>query len=257
MKQVEQTVFEMIQHFVNQHPNLAPLVEKLALKAQDKNKDDSDLFLTIYGDLLKKSKAQMRQDIFVLTELNFKRNGYFVEFGATNGIDASNTYLLEKEYNWQGILADAGAIWHNRLKTNRNVHIETKCVWRESNARLDFNETNTAEISTINSFSSCDSLSESRKNGKIYSVETISLIDLLKKYNAPKNIDYLSIDTEGSEFEILNSFDFDEFRFSVITCEHNFTPSREKVNSLLTRHGYIRKFENLSKWDDWYVSCHA
>ena len=43
---------------------------------------------------LRKSKSQYRQDLFVLSELNFKRNGYFVEFGATNGIDLSNTYLM-------------------------------------------------------------------------------------------------------------------------------------------------------------------
>src|SRR5438445_379114 len=42
---------------------------------------------------LTKSKAEFRQDLFVLSELNFKREGYFVEFGATNGHAGSNTYL--------------------------------------------------------------------------------------------------------------------------------------------------------------------
>ena len=40
----------------------------------------------------KKSKSQLRQDLFVLSHLAFKKNGYFVEFGATNGVDLSNTY---------------------------------------------------------------------------------------------------------------------------------------------------------------------
>src|SRR5450631_2035857 len=50
--------------------------------------------------LLAQSKSQLRQDLFVLTMLDFKRNGYFVEFGATNGSDLSNTYLLEKSFGW-------------------------------------------------------------------------------------------------------------------------------------------------------------
>ncbi len=85
-------------------------------------------------------------------------------------------------------------------------------------------------------------------------MDTISLNDLLEKFDAPKNIDYLSIDTEGSEYAILESFDFERRRFSVITCEHNFTPEREKIYELLTRKGYERKYESLSQFDDWYVS---
>jgi hypothetical protein len=71
-------------------------------------------------------------------------------------------------------------------------------VWTESDAILTFNETEIAELSTITSYSDCDSHRETRKNAKHYDVTTISLIDLLQKYNAPQVIDYLSIDTEGS-----------------------------------------------------------
>ena len=78
-------------------------------------------------------------------------------------------------------------------------------------------------------------------------------MDLLKKYNAPKEIDYLSIDTEGSEFEILNAFDFDAYKIKVITCEHNFTPMREEIYKLLGSKGYVRKYQEFSQFDDWYV----
>ena len=50
------------------------------------------------------SKSQYKQDIFVLSELGFKRNGFFVEFGATDGLDLSNTYLLEKQLAGMGYL---------------------------------------------------------------------------------------------------------------------------------------------------------
>ena len=59
----------------------------------------------IFDALLQESKSQLRQDFIALSELDFKMNGYFVEFEATNGIDLSNTYLLEKCFGWTCILA--------------------------------------------------------------------------------------------------------------------------------------------------------
>lgn len=205
--------------------------------------------------ILKKSKSQLRQDLFVLSELEIKKNGFFVEFGAANGIDLSNTYLLEKEFGWSGIVAEPARCWHNDLRKNRNCHIETHCVWRQSNSVLIFNETEVSELSTIDRYSATDSNKEGREKGKKYEVNTISLLDLLDKYDAPKEIDYISIDTEGSEFEIISSFDFERYRFKVITCEHNFTPAREKIHDLLTSQGYVRKFEDISLFDDWYVKA--
>lgn len=48
-------------------------------------------------------KAQHLQDLFVLSELDYKTDGFFVEFGATDGLSISNTWLLEKYFNWKGI----------------------------------------------------------------------------------------------------------------------------------------------------------
>lgn len=197
------------------------------------------------------SKSQLGQDLFVLSELEFKQNGYFVEFGATNGFNFSNTYLLEKQFNWKGIVAEPAKKWHTDLYKNRDCIIETECVWKVSGEKLSFNEAEIGELSTINSFSSKDTLS--RKKGIIYDVTTISLLDLLEKNEAPYLIDYLSIDTEGSELAILENFDFNKYKFRVITCEHNFTADREKIYQLLTKYGYKRKFEDISKFDDWYI----
>ena len=76
---------------------------------------------------------------------------------------------------------------------------------------------------------------------------------MLKKHKAPKEIDYLSIDTEGSEYEILSGFDFNEYDIKVITCEHNYGEIREKIFDLLSANGYMRKLSKFSLWDDWYV----
>lgn len=213
-----------------------------------------------YFQNLRFSKSQLRQDLFVLSELGFKQDGFFVEFGATNGVELSNTHLMETKFNWNGILAEPAKLWHSSLKKNRSVAIETDCVWRTTGETLLFNEVsdkrNSGELSTIDSFSNVDRhrvIRESASNK--YEVNTISLKDMLKKHNAPKQIDYLSIDTEGSEFDILNNFDFDEFDIKIITCEHNYTPMREKIYALLLKNGYERKLSEYSLFDDWYVKA--
>ena len=196
--------------------------------------------------------SQFGQDLFVLNELNFKKNGFFVEFGATNGINGSNTYLLENKFNWRGILAEPAKIFYNELNKNRKCFIETNLVWKNSKSRLLFHEDFAGGLSTIKKFIDHDT--QIRKRNKEYILETISLNDLLVKYNAPKIIDYLSIDTEGSEFNILNNFDFNKYKFRIITCEHNFTPNKNKIHKLLTKNGYVKKHSSLVSFvDDWYV----
>ena len=230
------------------------------LREDAKARIDLDLLLTLpqrhSAQLLSHladSKSQIRQDLFVLSELDFKRDGYFVEFGATNGVTLSNTHLLEKKFGWNGILAEPARCWHADLKNNRSAIIETDCVWKDSTSVLTFNEVNEAELSTINLFGSSDIHRTARTKGRMYDVKTISLNDLLTKYNAPRQIDFLSIDTEGSELEILRAFDFDRHDFRVITCEHNFTPMREEIFTLLSANGYVRKYQEISRFDDWYV----
>jgi FkbM family methyltransferase len=157
--------------------------------------------------LFEKSNAQLRQDLMALSMNEFKEHGYFVEFGATDGIKLSNTYLLETEFKWTGILSEPAKVWHNSLANNRlNSVISHKCVWSSSGEFLEFNETAVPELSTVNLLSSLDSHDLSRQTGRTYTVETISLQDLLATNSAPDHIDYLSLDTEGSEYEILKSF---------------------------------------------------
>lgn len=83
-------------------------------------------------------------------------------------------------------------------------------------------------------------------------VATISLIDLLNENNAPSFIEYLSLDTEGSEYEILKDFDFTKYIFGLIDVEHNYEePTRTKIRTLLESNGYNYIGEN--KWDDCYM----
>ena len=206
------------------------------------------------AEYLTKSESQLGQDIFALCELAGQRNGYFVEFGAGDGKYLSNSFLLEKEFGWTGILSEPNRwLFEHLLKNRSNAILEPCCVWTRTDEELEFNAVADSYFSTINSFSDSDDHSETRIRGQKYFVKTISLFDLLQKYKAPPVIDFLSIDTEGSEFEILKDFDFSMYSFKVIACEHNFTSNRERIFELLTRNGYSRIHESFSQHDDWYI----
>lgn len=202
-------------------------------------------------DLLDTSRSQIRQDIFALAQLDFKRDGFFVEFGATNGVELNNTLLMETDFGWTGILAEPAAGWHEDLRKNRKAIIDTRCVWSETGQKLQFTETASAINSAISSF-----VKTSRKmRGQTYEVETVSLNDLLHQHGAPDVIDYISIDTEGSELDILTALDFDRWSFRVMSVEHNYEPQREGVHALLTDKGYTRVKQGVSRFDDWYIKA--
>jgi FkbM family methyltransferase len=204
--------------------------------------------------MLDASRAQLQQDIFAWSRRDFRTGGFFVEFGACDGVQLSNTQMLEAEHGWTGILAEPARRWHDALAGNRpSAHIDRGCVWSRTGDELMFVEPEIAELSTVETFAEGDRHSTARRRGARYSVPTISLDDLLDKYDAPEHIDYLSLDTEGSEHEILAAHDFGSRAIHVITCEHNYSPSRELVHRLLVENGYERHRTDLSLWDDWYV----
>lgn len=194
--------------------------------------------------------SQNQQDTVALKILGSEPN-YFVEFGADDGITNSNTYTLEKDFGWTGIVAEPSIYCHEKLFKNRSCHIETNCVYTETGIEVDFLEVGNG-LSSIQQYAYLDSWKDVRSGGKSYKVNTISLKDMLDKYKAPEEIGYLSIDTEGSEYDILAAYDFSRM-FKFITVEHNYTEQREKIYGLLTKKGYRRIYEDVSQWDDWYI----
>lgn len=203
--------------------------------------------------------SELGQDALALILYDYKNTGYFVEFGAFNGKSYSNTYLLEKQYGWNGIVAEPGRIFLNELRNNRTCKIDTRAVTDMSGMFLNFKETNDhLGLSGIidHVYNSNDMHVNTRKNseGSIYLVETVSLNDLLREHNAPKCINYISMDTEGSEALILNAFDFTKYEVGLFTVEHNYVISnRNRIYDILTENNYVRILENYSKYDDWYI----
>lgn len=219
--------------------------------------NDQYLFLDYCRQNASVSTAQIFQDLFVLFQTKEKRSGFFVEFGAGNGRNWSNTYLLEKKFGWSGIVAEPARIWHDALRDERRCAIDLRCVWNKSGDYIEFNEVEQPEYSTIAQYSSADMHAQHRKAGRHYCVESVTLIDLLAQHDAPKLIDYLSIDTEGSELEILKAFDFEKYDVHLITVEHNHRADRAGIHDLLQSSGFVQKFEGVSLVDDWYVKCVA
>lgn len=209
-------------------------------------------FMDVYG---KSEYSQNKQDLFALF-VHGENPGYFVEFGACDGIHLSNTYLLEKNHGWTGILSEPAPSYYKDLLLNRSCHSDPLCVADETGKTMKFVEVdynNDKGLSGLEEFVFQDHHSNTRKEHSItYDVDTISLKDLLDKYDAPDSIDFLSIDTEGSEYSILEAYDFSR-HFKAIAVEHNNTENREKIYSLLTSQGYDRVLLEFSAWDDWYI----
>jgi len=211
-------------------------------------------FLAFCTSRIEISNSQILQDLFVLWVLREKRGGYFVDFGATDGIELSNSYLLETKYGWNGIVAEPAKDWHASLRRNRQCSVEFDCVSDRSGSVVSFDETPGLGLSTMASFADDDRHAESRQDSVRYDVRTVSLNDLLQRHDAPGSIDYISIDTEGSELSILGAFDFQAYKPSIVTVEHNFVDAkRGAIFEVMTRNGYKRHFEALSMFDDWYV----
>ena len=202
------------------------------------------------------SRSQIFQDAFVLYVLKEKTDGFFCDFGSTDGVSLSNSYALERHFGWTGICAEPARSWHDDLRRNRpKALIETDCVWSHTGERLTFFETKSKALSTITAYRRSDLHARHRRHGAAYDVRTISLNDLLAKYNAPADFDYLSMDTEGSELEILKAFDMKRYRPKIITIEHNYTENRDAIFRLLTAHRYVRVLPEVSMFDDWYLAA--
>ena len=201
--------------------------------------------------LEQRATSQLGQDLWVLERTGHKRGGFFVEFGATDGVLLSNTYLLETEFGWNGILAEPNPAFFEKLTTNRHCTLAPDCIMGETGAEVEFILAD--EYGGVADFADTDAHVDRRgafrEAGRVLRLPTISLDDFLTKYGAPRRIDYLSIDTEGTEYEILKAFPFDKWDIRLLTVEHNFTALRDPIRELLEGQGYTRIEKD---WDDWY-----
>ena len=157
-----------------------------------------------------------------------KKEGYYVEVGALDGLRMSQSYLFE-HLGWDGIIVEPNPVWKDLLESQRNCNISTNAVSSK-------NGTDVFECREIEAFSGLkSSINESRTSDVVgeFNVETVTLVGLLDKFNAPDLIDWISIDTEGAELDILNQF-FSEntkYKINLLSFETLDLPGTHKIMS--------------------------
>lgn len=207
----------------------------------------------------KYSKSQLNQDLFALSVILRKRQEFkdvfFVEFGAADGVLHSNTWLLEK-LGAQGLLAEPCKSAFQKLTYNRTSILDSRCVFAESRQSIVFQEMTDNQLSKISEIDSSAIRSHKQIILDSYLVETVSLRDLLLEHHVPYNISYLSIDTEGSELQIIEKFNFEIYRFDFISIEHNFRNDRYQIDLLLKLAGYKKVHSRISRFESWYINAH-
>ncbi|WP_192361934.1 FkbM family methyltransferase [Mesorhizobium mediterraneum] len=197
------------------------------------------------------SKSQLLQDVFCLIATSEKRSGFFVEVGVGNGTDLSNTYLLEKNFGWSGILVEPNTSYHSDIRSKRSAILDPRAATSRSGDVLTFEEMQDEGMhSRLAGTSTAAVASEVKK----YQVETASLDSILDGHNAPDVVDYISIDTEGNEMDVLSGLSLKKRQVNIFTIEHNFEPGKiEKIKSFFGKHEYVPVFEDVSSFDLWLV----
>ena len=114
-------------------------------------------------------------------------------------------------------------------------------------------------FSTINEFKESDiesmpgNTKARNEEGFTVKVPTISLNDVFIKYFNGEKIDYMSVDTEGSELLILSKFNFEKYGPKIVTVEHNFTSAQKNLDNLFKENNYKRFFPQQTQFDSWYI----
>ena len=197
--------------------------------------------------------SQIEQERWVLAMCLGRRSGRFAEIGAFDGVLHSNTLFLEREHGWGGVLVEPNPLLFATLKASRGATCLEKAVHREGGQLLSF--VASQEIGTLAEYAEADAYAEHRRqaiseNGLI-TVSTITFDEMdAADGQGGSGFDYVSLDTEGSELDILRTIDLSRHAIALFTIEHNFVePRREQMYTLLSEAGYQRL--NVG-FDDWY-----
>jgi FkbM family methyltransferase len=175
-------------------------------------------------------------------------NGYYVELGANDGRSQSNTLYFERYRNWHGVLVEPTP--HNYLlcRANRSPRNSIYCnactsfEYKEKFVEIVYSNLMSTPIGLESDFVDPSSNAQAgakflKKTDNNFSFGAVAkpLNDLLVASSAPKEIDFLSLDVEGAEIEVLKGIDHKTFRF-----KHMCVESRDsgKLTAYLAKHGY-------------------
>ena len=167
----------------------------------------------------------------MLQYINY-RNGFYIECGANDGVNQSNTWYFEKKLNWSGLLIEPVNEAFYELKKNRNKKNffinKALCPFsykkKFTNLKLDLKD-------TLSTRSTKDNI----KNRINIKVKTQNLNSILNKIGAPNIIDFFSLDVEGDEFKVLNGINFTRYKFKYILIE---TYHLRRIKNFFDKKGY-------------------
>jgi FkbM family methyltransferase len=192
--------------------------------------------------------SQDNQDKYLETNI-FKgyKNGFYVDVGAHDGISINNTLYFEKNNNWRGINIEPIKKVFDKLVINRPNNINLNCAVCNNDGEIDFlcNTGYTEMISGIKDNFDIRHLyrlqCENEKYGsttEVIKVETKKLETILNE-NCISHVNYLSIDVEGAEFEVIKSINFDKVFIDVIGFENNYNDVSVHIVEYLQNKGFI------------------
>jgi hypothetical protein len=176
--------------------------------------------------------SQYRQDEIVSKLLHGKRGGYFIDLAANDAVRLSNTYALEKHFDWNGLCLEPNPIYWTGL-SYRKCHVVAAIVGNRTMEEVFFQfPRNKAPKGGILG-DAFDNKNDLWNEG--HPRFTISLLEVFEKFQVPTVIDYISLDVEGAEDLVMSSFPFAKYRFNIMTVER---PS-DMLSTILTANGYV------------------
>lgn len=212
--------------------------------AQNKS-ENSSLEVLNSPNLLLQSKSENGQDLFALFSNKYKQVGTFLEFGAYDGVTFSNTFLLEKQLNWSGVLIDPIPRHFEEMKMNRD------CI--SIHAAVTPNKKKFVKILESPASILSKPISKRSVTDKTHRVPAFTLTEIIDKYFSSTSLDFLSIDVEGEDLEILASVDLSKYEINSISVEHNNRIDSEELLKYMKESGYELVWKEYSGNDFWFV----
>ncbi len=184
-------------------------------------------------------KSQHGQDKLVAKFFGPSYKGFFLELGAGDGVDLSNTYYFEKVLGWDGICIEAVENNYKKLINNRTCVCLNECVSSGNDEEYFVEADLLGGLLKFFALDRAKRVNEECPHAEIVTKQCTTLRKILDKYCHRKQIDYFSLDTEGSELELLLSFPFDDYRILWLTVEHNYyTDIRNGIHELMLKNNF-------------------
>lgn len=187
--------------------------------------------------------SQYGQDKYVLNEFFSKQGeGFFIDIGANDGVTFSNTYVMEQK-GWKGIAIEPNPVAFEKLAKERHCHLENACIAFERGTSRFRKISGPSEmlsgiVDTYNEKHLQRIDRELKDRGGDFEdieVPALTFSDLLDKYHV-KQVDFLSIDIEGGELDVISNIDFNVIDVRVIAIENNYGDAM--IPGILRSYGY-------------------